>query len=213
MILRRLFGRGGDEPPPPQIENAWDLKAGDFLKMALAAPEGLSAAEMQVTAVHALDFGGPTKTRRVLDLEGGGAGPTQLWRDERDRVAVARTLERGHVERLFDLAVFATLFDAEATANVVLERREEPGELSGWTAPLYRQEGAEQAWYHPQDPATASIDDHVTGDAEGIDHYRLVSDDRRHAIEVQVFDSGRTDVLAVALLTAGSVEELWPAGG
>ena len=63
------------------------------------------------------------------------------------------------------------------------------------------------------DPATATLDEHVTSDAEGVDHYRLVSDDRRHAVEIQVFDSGRTDVLAVALLTPGSVEELWPAGG
>ena len=37
MILRRLFGRGGDEPPPPPIENAWDLRQGDFLKLTLAA--------------------------------------------------------------------------------------------------------------------------------------------------------------------------------
>ena len=213
MILRRLFGRGGDEPPPPPIEHAWELKAGDFLKMALAAPEGLSAAELQVTTVHALDFGGPSKTRRVLELEGGRAGATQLWRDERDRLAIARTLDRGVVERLFDLDDFATLFDPDAAPNVVLERREEPGELAGWTAALYRQEGAEQAWYHPHDPATATLDDHVTSDAEGVDHYRLVSDDRRHAVEIQVFDSGRTDVLAVALLTPGSVEELWPAGG
>ena len=107
----------------------------------------------------------------------------------------------------------ASLFDPDAPANVVLERLAEPGELAGWTAPLYRQEGAEQAWYHPQDPTTASIEDRVTSDAEGVDHYRLVSDDRRYAVEVQVFDSGRTDVLAVALLSASSVEELWPAGG
>ena len=75
MILRRLFGGGGgDDDPPPAIEYAWDLKSGDFLKMALAAPEGLSAAELSVTGAHALDFGGPSKTRRVLELEGGGAG-------------------------------------------------------------------------------------------------------------------------------------------
>ncbi len=213
MILRRLFGRGGDEPPPPPIENAWDLRQGDFLKLTLAAPEGLSGAELQVQAVHGLDFGGPSKTRRVLQLEGGKAGPTQLWRDERDRLAIARALDRPVVESLFDLDVFASLFDPDAPANVVLERLAEPGELAGWTAPLYRQEGAEQAWYHPQDPTTASIEDRVTSDAEGVDHYRLVSDDRRYAVEVQVFDSGRTDVLAVALLSASSVEELWPAGG
>ncbi len=211
MILRRLFGGGGNDEPPPPPEYAWDLGTGDFLTMALAAPEGLSSAELQVTGVHALDFGGPSKTRRVLQLEGGRAGPLQLWRDERDRVAIARTLQREEVERLFDLEVFGTLFDPDAPPNVVLERQETPGNLAGWTAAAYRQEGAEQAWYHPQDPATAVIDEHVSDDAEGIDHYRLVSDDRRHGIEIEVFDTGRTEVYAVALLAAGVIEALWPA--
>lgn len=38
-----------------------------------------------------------------------------------------------------------------------------------------------------------------------------MSDDRRHGIEIEVFDTGRTEVYAVALLAAGVIEALWPA--
>ena len=212
MMLRRWFGGGAkdkdkDKDGARTVEHAWDLRAGDFLKFGFVAPHGLSAAELQIASVHAIDLGAPNKVRRVLSMEGGFS----LWREDGDTVALALAIGRPMVERLVDLDEFARLFDAEEPPNLVLHRRTEPSELEGWTAPLYRQEAAHQAYLHQQDPAVTAVEPTLTDDAEGFDHYRLVGDRRRFAIEVAVFDGGRTEVALVALLAESVVEEIWAA--
>ena len=201
-MLRRLFGRK-EEPPPRRAAHAWELRSGDFVKFGFVAPHGLSQAELQVVSVHALDLGGPGKIRRVQGLGGGRA----LWRDERGALAVALEIQRPTVERLFDLDEFARLFDSDEPPNLTLNRRRELPELEGWTAPIYRQEAALQAYRHEGDPGSAT---ELRG-GEEFDHYRLVGDRRRFAVEVAVFDGGRTDVALVALASESIVEEIWAA--
>ncbi len=210
-MFRRLFGgRSDDKAPAREVSNAWDLRPGDFLKMGYAAPEGLSDAELQVSKVHALDLGGAGRLRRVLTLDGGG-GEFMLWRGEDGKLALARELRRKQVALLFDVDAFARLFDHDETPNLVLERTSEPAELGGWTASLYRQEAAQEAYIQDQDPATVEFDGTVTDDAQAIDFYRLVGDERRFALEAQVFGGGRTDVIAIARVGPSVVAELWPA--
>ena len=201
-MLRRLFGRK-EEPPPRRAAHAWELRSGDFVKFGFVAPYGLSQAELQVVSVHALDLGGPGKIRRVLGLDGG----RELWRDERGALAVALEIQRPTVKRLFDLDEFARLFDPDEPPNLTLKRRRELPELEGWTAPVYRQEAADQGYRHEGDPGSATD---LPG-GEEFDHYRLVGDRRRFAVEVAVFDGGRTDVALVALASESIVEEIWAA--
>ncbi len=210
-MFRRLFGgRSDDKAPAREVSQAWDLRPGDFLKMGYAAPEGLSDAELQVKKVHALALGGAGRVRRVLTLDGGG-GKFMLWRGEGDKLALARDLGRKQVERLFDIDEFARLFDHDETPNLVLERQSEAAGLDGWTTSLYRQEAAQEAYIQDHDPADVTFDGTVTDDAQAIDFYRLVGDERRFALEALVFDGGRTDVIAVALVGHSAVAELWPA--
>ena len=201
-MLRRLFGRK-EEPPPRRAAHAWELRSGDFVKFGFVAPHGLSQAELQVVSVHAVELGGSGKIRRVLGLGGG----RELWRDERGALAVALEIQRPTVERLFDLDEFARLFDSDEPPNLTLNRRRELPELEGWTAPVYRQEAALQAYRHEGDPGSATK---LRG-GEEFDHYRLVGDRRRFAVEVAVFDGGRTDVALVALASESIVEEIWAA--
>ncbi len=210
-MFRRLFGGGsGKESPAREVSQASDLRPGDFLKMGYAAPDGLSDAELQVSKVHAIDLGGAGQLRRVLTLDGGGA-KFMLWRDDDGKLALARELDRKQVEKLFDIDAFARLFDHDEAPNLILERTSVPPGLDGWTASLYRQEAAQEAYLQDQDPATAAFDGTVTDDTQTIDFYRLVGDERRFALEAQVFDGGRTDVIAIALVGQSVVAELWPA--
>ena len=211
-MLRRLFGgRSKAESPPRQATHAWELQVGDFVKFGFVAPHGLSQAELQVAAVHALDLGGPQKIRRVITLDGGAEGRYSLWQDERSALAVAHEINRPVVERLFDVDEFARLFDPDQSPNLTLHRRQELPELEGWTTSVYRQEAAEQAYRHARDPALTTIDDQLGADAEGFDHFRLVGDRRRFAVEVAVLDGGRTDVTLIAIGSESIVEEMWSA--
>lgn len=210
-MFRRLFGGGSKDPPPRQPDHAWELGPGDFVKFGFTAPDGLKAVEAQVTGVAALDLGGAGRVRRVLTLDVPGGGTVTLWRGGDGRIALGREVLREMVEELFDLAIFSQLFDPDVPPQIVLERKAEPDGFERWTGALYRQEAAQQAYRHDDDPDTALILETRTSDAVELDFYRLVSDDRRHAVEVQVYDGGRTDVTLVAELPESTVEEMWSA--
>lgn len=209
MILRKLFGGGGDDEAPPPAQHPWELKPGDFLKFGFTAPEGLAAEDLQIASVHALDLGGPEKIRRVLVAETGGGGRFLLWKGEGGELAVAREILRPIVERLFDIEAFGRLFDPDVPPSNTLERKADPADLAGWTTAVYRQEAAHEAYRHMADPADAAIGQSRTGDAEGLDFYRLVGDRRQFALEAHVFDGGRTDVLLITHPSATVVEEMW----
>jgi hypothetical protein len=211
-MLRGLFGGKKDKDAPGRkISHAWELRPGDFLKLGLVTPEGLSGAELRVAAVHALDLGGPGHVRRVMTLDGGDAGRYTLWRDEGDALALGLEVQRPVVEQLFDIDSFARLFDLDEPPNLMLERVAEPTGLERWTTAVYRQEAALQGYVQPVDPDVTTVSGELSDDAEGIDHYRLVGDRRRFAVEVAVHDGGRTTVTLVALVTESIVEEMWPA--
>lgn len=208
MMLGRLFGRRDDAAPAPPPAHPCGLAAGGFLKLGLAAPEGLAGAELQVVGVHALDFG--HEVRRVLAVEAAGSDRFEMWRGEAGRIAFARLADRPDVARLFDLDRFARLFDPEEPANLALSRRAEPPGFGGWTAPVYRQEAAREAWRHDSDPDAAAVGRELDDGARGFDFYLLVGDRRRRAVEARVHDGGRTEVALVAMLPGSAVEEIWP---
>ncbi len=205
-MLGRLFGRHAREKPAP-ARHPWDLRPGGFLKLGFGAPEGLADAELQVVGVHALDLG--RVVRRVLAVEALGLGRLEMWRGERGDLALSRQIDRPEVARLFDLDEFARLFDPDASANVVLNRLAEPAGFEGWTAPVYRQEAAQEAYRHEVDPASEAVGGALDDDARAFDFYRLVSDRRSHAVEAHVFDGGRTDIAVGALMPETAVEEIW----
>lgn len=207
MMFGRLFGGRGKDKPAPAVEHPCDLAQGGFLKLGFVAPEGLVQAELQVTGIHAIDLG--SAVRRVLTVEAIGLGKLEMWRGERGTIALARPLDRPDVERLFDIDEFSRLFDPDEPANVVLERLAEPAGLEGWTAQVYRQEAAQEAYRHDADPAVTAIGASLDDEARPFDFIRLVGDQRGHALEAYVHDGGRTDVVLVALLSETAVEEVW----
>ena len=154
-------------------------------------------------------FGGRGKDV-AAPVESMTIGRLEMWRGEREALALARLVARPDVERLFDLETFTRLFDPDEAANLVLKRIGQPAGFEGWTAETYRQEAAQEAYLHDADPETTSIGDTLDDGVRMFDFYRLVSDERGHALEAYVHDGGRTDVALVALLPETVVEEIWP---
>lgn len=210
-MLRKLFGGGGGDDAPPQAEHPWDLKPGDFLKLGFTAPEGLSAQELQIASVHAMDLGGPQQIRRVLVAETGAGDQFRIWKGDGGDVAFAREILRPVVGQIFNVDKFGRLFDPDEPPDLKLKRKNELPELEGWTTKVYRQEGALEAYRHMDDPVEKMIGTSLTDDAEAFDFYRLVGDQRRFALEAYVFDGGRTDVVLIAYLPEAAVEEMWQA--
>lgn len=199
MKIGRLWGRWADKEKiaPRMLAHAWDCEPGDFVRIALTGPGGLENENLEAERVLRLNEGNG-QVRRIVEFTTAKGLTVRIWRGEGDRVALAREAVRAQVEELFRRKRFAMLFQADEPPTVVLERKREPEELAGWTSEIYRQEGAWNAGYE---------------DGTEIDRYRLVSDERSHAVEVEVFDGGRTQIWLIALRAERVVEELWPGQG
>ena len=186
------------DAPAPEADPAdtpWTLASGSSIVTAFTAPEGARAQALEVGQARSLDRPGARGgTRREIVLEGRDEARLRGWEEESGRLGIARELERGEVEATFGAEAIAGLLNDDET---VLERAGEPREMEGWTAPLYRREACEEATEHDG-----------AHHAE-MDFYRLVGDERAHAIEIRVFDGGRTEIWAVCMEAADWVEEVY----
>ncbi len=207
-MLRRFFGKGRDERPRRSpAEHAWEIGVGGFMKFGLLAPpEGLAEADVVVKAVHALHLD-EGHIRRVLEAEVVGLGPLAIWKGDGGRLAVARPALVTVMEQAFGRKKLRKLVEGDGFS--LAAKRTPPG-FGGWlSGKTYRQEAAREAYRHECDPEETEIGSGLEG-ATAFDFYRLVSDERSHAVEIQVHDGGRTEARLVALLEERHVEEFLP---
>ncbi len=216
-LLKGVFNRwsGSDKEVPSRVlESPKDLQVGDIIKFGFAAQEGIGNKTFTVEAINTSDLGGEDKKKTFFTIESTG---------ERFRLAVvgngtdelleiARQVLPDDVRQVFDVDAFINLLDPDTGVNHILERIAEPAFLNGWTAPVYRQEAGHNAYSYSGDYRDRRLPDDAD-EGEAFSYYFLVSDDRRFALEVQVYDGGRTNVYLITYLPVSKIEELWPAKG
>ncbi len=214
-FFKSLFGNRDQDlsGPTRTLDHPRDLQVGDIVKFGFAAQNGISNETFQVTEVSAYDLGGTAKKKTLFTLKGRDGLFRLAVVQERgtESLQVARSVLPDTVEQIFDIEQFAFLFDEASGMNNVLERIGEPDEVAGWTAPAYRQEAGHQAYVHQGDYRHRSLST-VADDGEAFDYYLLVSDDRKFALQAEVYEGGRTDVYLIAYLPITKIEELWQSG-
>ncbi len=214
-LLKGIWGgrRGGKEAPPRALDHPKDLKVGDIVKFGFAAQEAISNRTFKVEGITTLDLGGEAHKKTLFTIEGeGGRLRLAVVRDGRgERLELGRSVLPDDVEQTFPMEAFVDLLDPDTGVHHVLERIGEPPHLAGWAGPVYRQEAGHNAYRYAGDYRKRALPlDADTGDA--FSYYLLVSDDRQFALEVQVYDGGRTEVYLLAHVALSKIEELWPAG-
>ncbi len=212
-FLKRIFGeKRGEEAPPRCLDHPKDLQTGDILKFGFTAQKAVSNGSFTVLEVTTLDLGGEESKKTLFSLSGGQDSlRLAVTNDARgDRLEVGLSLLPDDVGQLFPLEAFVDLLDPDTGVHHVLERIAEPEPFGGWTAPVYRQEAGKNAYRYKGDYRKRLMPQDADA-GHGLSYYYLVSDDRRHAIEVQVYDGGHTEVYLLAYLSASNIEELWPA--
>ena len=214
-IFRGIFGgrRRGKDSTVRVLEHPRDLGVGDILKFGFASQQGISNQSFTVRDINTCDLGGEAHKKVLFSIEGAelrcrlavvedGAG---------ERLEVGRTLMPDDVAQVFERDAFIDLLDSDTGVHHALERAGEPAFLAGWTACEYRQEAGHNAYVYAGNyrarPMPLDADE---GDA--FSYYFLMADDRQFALEVQVYDGGRTEVYLLCYLRISKIEELWPAG-
>ncbi len=210
-FVKGLWSRTRKEPGVRQLEHPRELAVGDIIQIAdsYALPPMLQNKSLRVVSVSTYQFEHEYSTSFSLESQSDDQLDMIIEEEDgRENIAFTLKINRSTVEQLFDVDQFAELFDADAPG--VIERVSEPEDLSGWTAPLYRQgSAAERGFFYSRDYRDSKPPDEE-GEGEPFDYYAATSDESDHAIEIEVWDGGETDVFLTVYRPVSDIKELWP---
>jgi len=212
-LFKSMFGGGDKSPPARQIESPADLKMGDMVKMEFAGQALISGQMLKVSDQVFYDVSAVESCKTVSVMSGADQrvllSTSSVNPDLPLEVAIAILPEK--VFELFDRDQFVAIFEEPDNTDHRLyckAKLSEPGELQGFVSTSYFQERTNEAYRSQKDCRDNTLPD---ADWAAFDYKLMVADDRQHAIRIEVFDGGRTDVYLIAYLASNKVEEYWPA--
>ncbi|MBF0626014.1 MAG: hypothetical protein HQL82_14555 [Magnetococcales bacterium] len=200
-FLRQLFKGRIDSPQALRIRDSVH-----FGPMPVASLDGL---RLRVTEINTRQADHRRSPVFTLTHESGLRLFMHVQGDAETPLVVSQRVERSEVSRLFDLAQFARLFE-DKDGPLTLDRREEPDTLAGWTVPRY----------HLVEDAGKEV--HIPGDYRdsaflpspsaglGLDRYRLTDPGGVLSVEVEVYDSGETEVFTSLRVGLDRIVEMRP---
>jgi len=213
--MKKLFNklRGKTESGQPKLVHPRQLSVGDFLKLddSFALPSLLRNATLEVLEVNTSQFEFSHEPEWILQGETGQAiFFSIIEEDGESSAAFSIKVERGDVEALFDMDQFSGIFEEELPA--CLQVKASDGPLSSWLAETYAQDGQSERGYFYRQDYRGSQPPATEGSGEPFDYYCLCNGEGTHALEIEVWGSGETDVLLTLYRPLSDIRELWPAG-
>ncbi len=209
-FLSSLFGAGDKEPAPRSVESAKDLLPNDIVKMEFSQQSLVSGQSLKVTEQMFYDVSGLENCKTVSVM----SGADQRVYLSHSQVNVEQSLEVAisvlpdTVFQLFDQDAFSAIFDEPENTNHRLNLKQQLEQTEGFVAQSYYQERTNEAYRSNVDCRTQALTD---AQWTAFDYKLMVSDDRQHAIRIEIYDGGRTDIYLIAYLSLGKVEAFWPA--
>lgn len=216
-FFKNLFGADSkDASSTRKLNHPRELAVGDLVKFKIYAPALIAGQTFKVEAIGTYDYKSGTETEFTLR---GSISQTLFMTventDEGSDIRLSLAQPRKVIQQLFNLDQFAEIFDNEQ-GPVRIDRIVNPddtghdlGELCGWTAPSYhRQTFGLRGYFHEGDFRNRTVPND-TDQCEELDYYCLLSDDERHAVEIEVYDDDE-DVFLTLITDLDVIEELWP---
>ncbi len=207
-FLKSMFG-GGDEPPPRSIASPKDLKTGDILKMEFSSQSLISGQTLKVLNQAFYDVNVEESCKIVSTMEGADrriyVSESSVNSEQPLEVAISVLPET--IFKLFKEEDFVAIFDEPDNSDHRLTLLNSLDDVEGFVATSYYQERTNEAYKSTKDCRETKLTD---DEWEAFDYKLMVSDDRQHAIRIEVFDGGRTDVFLIAYLPLSKVDEYWP---
>ena len=211
-FFRSLFrDHKDDKSETRHLDHPRDLQLGDVLKFGFMPAIDVSNGEFAVKVINTYDIAAGQKPKTVFSLEGvpGDFFLAVLEQRGQEVIEIGRKVFPDDVEAIFDIHAFGAVLSSEGGTQHILNRHNEPQGLMGWTAPSYYQEAGVEGYFHAGDYRNKALSESVDG-YTAFDYYLLVSPDRSHGIQAEVYDGGRTEVTLLCYLPVGKIEEMWP---
>ncbi len=208
-----MFGGGDKSPPARVIASPKDLNVGDMVKMEFAEQTLISGQMLKVSEQIFYDVSAVESCKTVSIMNGADQRVllsfSSVNPDRPLEVAIAVLPEK--VFEIFNQDQFVAIFEEPDNTDHRLRckvKLNDLGELQGFVGKSYFQERTNEAYRSQKDCRGNTLSE---ADWAGFDYKLMVTDDRQHAIRIEVFDGGRTDVYLIAYLALNKVEEYWPA--
>ena len=213
-MFKKLFGHG--DTPARSLNSPGDLGKGDAITIGFDEHREISNAELFVEKVSGLDLAAKRGyERRLLHLgQTDDNRPLLMWLHNEgggEQLAFAYGAEQPHVEAMINVDQFAELFAPDRDYLVEVESHAQAAD-NPWIADKYVQDQAHEVYWLDSDPNDLTTTDEMSNSEQACDYFRLTSKDKKAAIEVFVFDGGRTDVYFIKYLPLYKIEDMMPAG-
>lgn len=189
-----------------------DLKPGDMVQMidSFSLPPQLKNQMLTVTEVNTYQYEYENEFEIVLrNSEGDTLFLVVTREDSEEKLAFSIKISRDQVDTLFTLDQFALIFDSEDLVTV-----ETKGAIDGyerWLGKSYIQSAdASGGYYLKGDYRNRHIPRHVEDGGERFDYIGLLSPDEEHAINIEIWDDGETDVSLTFLRPMSDIADLFP---
>lgn len=214
-MFKKIFGRDKSSTPPRSLDHPRKLKKGDIIKIGFDEHPEISNAELLVQRVTGLDLSARSGyERRVFHLgQTEDNRPLLMWiHDEGngEQLAFAYGANQPHVEAMIHVDQFAELFVPDRDYLVEIKSRKQARNDNAWLAKAFTQDQAKEVYWLENDPNDFKTTATMSDDEQSCDYFRLTSKDQTAAIEVFVFDGGRTDVYFIKYLPLYKIEEMMP---
>ncbi len=210
-FIKGLWSRTKKGPEVRQLDHARDLQAGDMLQMSdsFGLPEQLRNQAFKVVGVTTYQFEHTFSTTFALQSASDDTADMTIEEDAgRQIAAFSFAINRDAVEVLFDLDEFGAVFDEDSVTTLTLQ---ESAGMEGLVADEYHQESVgERGYYYDSDYRSSGPPVHE-GSGEPFDYYCLVNDESTHAVEIEVYQGGETDVSLTLYRDLSDITDLWPA--
>jgi len=208
-FFKRLLKGNDDEVAPRVLDHPENLQLGDIIKFGFCGIDELSNVTAVVKKINTYDLNA-NQQKTVFTLD--AAGTFYFLSIQKSRTG--ETLELGKlvlpptINLLFGFDQFAQIIESNSVDGI-LTRKQEPDDLAGWTSKSYYQEAFNEAYFHSGDYRERNLP--LSKDqSHAFDYYFIVSPDRKYAVQIEVHDGSRTDVLLLVYLPLRAIEEMWP---
>lgn len=212
-LFKSMFGGGDKSPPSRPIESPQDLKVGDMVKMEFAEQTLISGQTLKVSEQVFYDIGAAEDCKTVSIMSGANQrvllSTSSVNPDRPLEVAIAILPEK--VYEIFNRDQFVAIFEEPDNTDHRLHTRanlNELNELQGFVGKSYFQERTNEAYRSKKD---CRENTELDPNWAAFDYKLMVADDRQHAVRIEVYDGGRTDVYLIVYLALNKVEEYWSA--
>ncbi len=211
-FLDKLFGNKKSQAPKRVLDHPKKLNPGDMISLddSFALPPQLKGQQLKVERVSCYEY--EHNRSAEWQLRGNDNLPIfmSVETDDEEWLCFSVKVTRDKVEQLFDLDEFAKIFEEPGQAVLKLkpEARSQLPELAHWLADEYHQSTfAAYGYYHQNDYRLMSP---PAGRGEPFESYRLDSADESRAVEIEVYESGETDVMLTLYRPLSDIRDFWP---